>query len=253
MKLSALLTSAAVLVGGVSSAMAADYDPPSAYDWTGGYIGLHAGYGWGSNDGVSFDATGGAFPAGERDARVAAGHPSSLGDSLDGFLGGVQAGYNWQSDSLVLGLEADISYTGFDEDARVDLPALGIFAPHTYTSEQSLDWFGTARLKAGFAADRALFYLTGGLAFGDTDFGFSTTNNGFVSGGKSDFKLGWTIGGGIEYAVSDSLSLKGEYLYYDLGKSKDTAAYDAPFGAFEETWSAEFRGSIVRGGINFHF
>jgi outer membrane immunogenic protein len=232
------------------AASAADLEPVAAYDWTGFYAGLHAGYHFGSSGGVNFDSVFGPLNPDYVTARETIA-PQTLGDELDGFIGGAQLGYNFQIDSFVLGLETDISYLDLDEDDHVIAP-VPPFANHDISSSQSIDWLGTTRLRLGYAFDRALVYLTGGLAYGDTEFSYRVVSESTGSGGDEDFKVGWTIGGGLDYAISEAIVLRGEYLYYDLGKSSSRDFYDFSATAGEE-WNAKFRGNIIRGGVNFRF
>ncbi|GGE40348.1 membrane protein [Agaricicola taiwanensis] len=182
-----ILVAAAAILGLPAAAMAADlpvqqqapaaYTPvASVYDWSGVYLGAHAGYGWGD---IDTD-----LPGLETDA--------------DGFLGGLQAGYNAQWGNWVGGVELEASYSGIEGD-----DVAGI--------DTQLNWLGTARVRVGYAFDRVLPYVTGGLALGeveveDTVFGFSESNT----------HLGWTVGAGVEVAVADNISVKGEYSYIDL-------------------------------------
>ena len=248
-----LLLASGITALTAGAALAADVIEPTAYDWTGLYVGIHGGYNFGSSGGVHFDDVGGDFDPSNRDERIAAGHPDTVGDNLDGFIGGAQLGYNFQTDSLVIGLETDVSYLDLDEDEHVNVPAGGGFVEHDYFSSQSIDWLGTTRLRLGYAFDRSLIYLTGGVAYGDTEYSHETLNAGRDAGGESKFKVGWTLGGGLEYAITDAITLRGEYLYYDLGKSSSEDFYDPTFDNFSETWSAKFRGNIARAGINLRF
>ncbi len=137
-------------------------------------------------------------------------------DDDGGFVGGAQVGYNYQIGSFVVGLEGDIQYIDFGStrfrDADLVLREAGID-----------DWFGTARARAGVAFGQALIYGTGGFAFAD-DVG------------------GWTVGGGVEYAFTNNLSLKVEGLYVNLEEDDafDGLDYEADFG-------------VIRAGLNFRF
>lgn len=229
-----------------SGASAADIIEPSAYDWTGPYLGLQAGYGWGDNDvkptqpDVSItDPVGrsavGVFP--EKDGSV----------DIDGFIGGLHAGYNWQMDSLVLGVEGDIEYADLDGDTDIVAGANDIKVGE---ASQEIDWLGSLRLRGGFAFDRALLYVTGGLAVGGVD-AKGSIDNSLVPESKSssDTEWGWTLGGGLEYALSDALSARVEYRYTDLG---DT---DVEFDGNGNVDKLEFENTFhaVRAGLSWHF
>jgi outer membrane immunogenic protein len=133
-------------------------------------------------------------------------------DNDGGFIGGAQVGYNYQIGSFVVGLEGDIQYADFGREFSY----LG-------NDFESSDWFGTVRARAGVAFGQALIYGTGGFAFAD-DVG------------------GWTVGGGVEYAFTNNLSLKVEGLYVNLEEDDafDGLDYEADFG-------------VIRAGLNFRF
>jgi outer membrane immunogenic protein len=227
----------------IGTAQAADIIEPTAYDWTGAYIGLQAGYAWGNND-VSPDVEPlqpaiGAFDAITLD-------PPDDGDiDIDGFVGGAHLGYNFQADSLVFGLEGDIEYADLSGDTDIffssdDEEPIG-------EAEQSIDWLGSLRLRLGYAMDRALIYGTGGLAVGGVDMKVKIDETGSES--ESETAWGWTIGGGLEYAFTDDLSARIEYRYTDLGKTEvSTDDLDLP-GDFE----FENAFHAVRVGLSWHF
>lgn len=229
----------------LTGARAADVVDPQAYDWTGPYVGLQAGYGWGDND-VSVDRTvvREAIDALRTDDAVVNGRDGSI--NLDGFIGGLHAGYNWQSDALVLGLEGDIEYADLNGDTDFfvgDEPVGKV--------KEDVDWLGSLRLRAGFAADRALFYATGGLAVGGAKLALYDTEDGSSDklSDNSDTKWGWTVGGGVEYAFTDELSARVEYRYTDLGHI-DTE-FDDPKGDISAKADVAFH--AVRAGLTWHF
>lgn len=227
----------------IGSAQAADIiEPPTVYDWTGPYIGLQAGYAWGNND-VSPDIEE-ISPAITESAIILS--PPEDGDiDIDGFVGGAHVGYNFQADSLVFGLEGDIEYADLSGDTDI------FFSPDDEErfgeAEQNIDWLGSLRLRLGYAMDRTLIYATGGLAVGGVDVKVSLDEIGSES--ESETAWGWTVGGGLEYAVSDALSARIEYRYTDLGNTKvSTDDLDFPGDVeFEHTFHA------VRAGLSWHF
>ena len=208
-----ILLSSVALLGLASGAMAADLPSRRApapiiaavpvFTWTGFYVGVNAGYGWNTNDDFIFN-----------DVRY------DLGDD-GGFVGGAQAGYNYQIGSFVVGLEGDIQYADFGGDDRFDFDRDGI-ADDDFNNS---DWFGTVRARAGVAFDRALIYATGGFAFADD-------------------ATGWTVGGGVEYAFTNNLSAKIEGLYVNLDGNDDDI-----FPGFDN--ETDF--GVVRAGLNFRF
>ena len=158
----------------------------SAYDWSGLYLGAHAGYLWGTVEVSEL------------------GVVEADGD-LDGFIGGLYAGYNAQFDNVVLGIEGDL---GFGSVSGSGAPAPAPADDYTY----DLNWNGHLRARAGFAADQFLVYVAGGLAF---------ANHTLSEGAFSDTQthVGWTLGVGAEYAVTENIALRAEYLYDDYGSA----------------------------------
>lgn len=186
------------------------YSPASAFSWSGFYAGANVGYGW---------------------ADMAAGGPAQR---LQGLLGGVQVGYNYDLGGVVLGLEGDLQLSGVKHTETAGV-ATGTF---------SVDQFGTLRGRVGLAADRFLPYVTGGLAVANNHINI---NGGGANYDESKVSVGWTIGAGVEFAASDNITIKAEYLYADFGK----ASFAGPAGlaAADVTTKA----SIVRTGVNFKF
>ena len=205
--------SALALIAGLASVQAADIQQRQVvkapamvgaapiFTWTGPYVGISGGYGWG--DGGRFDADGGLF--------------------------GVTAGYNWQMNQVVFGIEGDLSWSG--------ISGSGPCGAGTRCTVDN-NWLGTARGRLGWAAGQFMPYVTGGLAFGDVD----VRRTGF---GRADStELGWTLGAGIEAALWGPVSAKIEYLYVDLGGP----SVPGPGGG-----SADFQTSIIRAGLNYRF
>ncbi len=226
------LAAAAAMICSVSSTMpvlAADlaperriYPPVALLTWTGFYAGLNAGYAFGNAD-----------------TTLPLGLPS-LSSSYDGFIGGGQIGYNWQIGAAVLGFEADMQYA--DVKGTELIPATSVSATNT------LEWFGTARARVGYAFDRVLPYMTGGFAFGRNEYAFTDISTG--NGAKATAThTGWTVGGGIEFAVRDAWSMKVEYLHVDLG-SQD-GVRDIPVAGQTAAFNLEF--DLVRAGLNYRF
>jgi outer membrane immunogenic protein len=175
------------------------------YNWTGPYIGLNAGGGW---------------------ARSSFGAPFAGDLRTSGALAGVTLGYNWQAGQMVYGLESDIDWSNL----RGSTPC------GATTCDVRNSWLATVRGRLGFAVDRFMPYITGGLALGD----IRTNVAGIGSG--STTKAGWTLGGGVEFAVAAPWTVKLEYLYADLGRGGGVAGTDA-----------SFRANILRAGLNYRF
>ncbi|WP_247642898.1 outer membrane protein [Brucella abortus] len=186
------------------------------FSWTGGYIGINAGY------------AGGKFKHPFSDIEQDGGprFSGSLDVTASGFVGGVQAGYNWQlANGLVLGGEAD--FQGSTVKSKLvgngNLSDIGVAGnlsgDESSVLETKVQWFGTVRARLGFTpTERLMVYGTGGLAYGKVKTQLSAYGDGEFSAGNSKTKAGWTLGAGVEYAVTNNWTLKSEYLYTDLGK-----------------------------------
>jgi outer membrane immunogenic protein len=208
---------------------------PQAYNWSGFYVGANVGYGWGDGKTGTVDFYDTAYAG------------SILGHSTDmnGVIGGGQIGYNQQFGNTVFGLEADFSGTGMK--GSVTDPVNG------YTATSSIDWLSTVRGRLGLSFDRSLVYMTGGVAIGRVanklDDVYGAT---IVSTTSTATHVGWTIGAGIETALSQNWSVRAEYLYVDLG-SEAHNHYEAPVGWSRISYESSVTASIARVGINYKF
>lgn len=217
-----LLASVGALALSGSAALAADlpsrapppvYLPPAPiFTWTGIYVGGQIGYGWtsGNNHFNGFDPNfgGGTFLA------------TSIGGQPNGVIGGANVGYNYQINQWVLGLEGDVNGTSISNTAVAGFADGTSLSAHTNSDIQ-----GSIRGKVGIAWDRALIYATGGVAFGGFNTDVNFANNGFGNGGfpffgtvnRSTTRVGWTVGGGVQYAVTNNWSVFAEYRYTNWG------------------------------------
>ena len=195
------------------------------FTWTGFYVGANIGYGWGDGDGRIAIAGVGAGPI--------------SGDG-NGVLGGLQAGYNWQSGSLVFGVETDIQASGGEGDVT------GSPGTARLTAQAETPWFGTLRGRVGFAHDRWLFYVTGGGVYGNAKLSGTVSGPGGGSFSSSESYWAWTLGGGVEAALWDRWSAKLEYLH--IGSPSDTPSPPGTRALTGDTSS-----HIVRVGLNYHF
>jgi outer membrane immunogenic protein len=220
-----LLAATAVLFALAQPSLAADLRPvykapPAVYvapfSWTGAYIGINGGYGWGKAD-VSNAAT------------------SFTTDNQHGWLVGGTLGYNLQTGVWVWGIEGDLDYTLIKGNAS------NVVTCGAGTCEVKNTWFATARGRIGYAAGRFMPFITGGAAFA----GLKVTPSGGTS--STDTTTGWTVGGGLEYAFLGSWSAKAEYLYADLG----AASCDASVCGLATDIKPKV--NIVRVGLNYRF
>lgn len=225
------------------------------YHWTGFYAGLNAGGSWSSNGvdiGCQEDPSLSPICA---DGIADGAFVTSADISSSGFIGGGQVGYNFQTGHWLLGFEADFS--GATVDGSTTIPTMnGLGQALTTTLSEELDWLGTVRGRLGFVSGNWLLYGTGGLAYGHSSYDFSFVNQvtgDFARASGSATRVGWTAGGGFEYAFG-RWTLKTEYLYYDLGSeqlsAQAVAASTGPLLVFQEP-DFETTGHIVRAGVNF--
>jgi len=235
-----------------------------AANWTGLYVGANVGGQWGSGDPSTSTIAipGGYFDPTSIPAVNAVGAQSVNSSSV---TGGFSAGYNWQVNHAVLGLEGDINYFGFRGSAA-GTALYPCCAPDTFTvnSSVSADWLATIRGRLGFLVAPAwLIYGTGGAAIAEVkgSFNFSDTSSAAMreSAVIRDTRLGWTAGVGTEYAFGGGWSLKAEYLYVDLGRASATSTNlvrsidGVQFPGNVYTHSLDLKSNIVRVGVNYKF
>lgn len=221
-----------------SSVLAADIESPAAYDWTGFYVGGQVGYGWTKLNGrYDYDGDpGDDFVDDDQGA-------FDLKD--DNFLAGIQAGYNWQIDSFVLGVEGDVAYINWadslenSDDERVSFDT---------------NFLATVRARVGFAADNVLIFATAGAGWTDTNYEANDDFDDPDPDEVGDINLddvGFVFGGGAEYALSENWSVKAEALYFLFGGREETEQLtdDSQEGDFIELEDI----FVLRTGLNFHF
>jgi outer membrane immunogenic protein len=250
-----LAGSAAMPASAAEISPAPVYKTAAVHNWTGVYIGVHQGYALSGGQPVQVSSLPSPVATGQADFDVRF-------DSK-GFLGGGQAGYNWQvSPTWVVGVEADLSYSSVKGKARfTEITSFGVPAPPGSFQDVSekLNWLGTLRARTGFLAnDRTLLFVTAGLALGSVKYsGFQDLGDPMFqyAGAVTKTKLGWSIGGGGEWAMSSNWSAKVEYLYYDLGD--ETIVQDRvaviPNDPFKIVSTFETKGHILRAGLNYRF
>jgi outer membrane immunogenic protein len=192
----------------------------AAYNWTGPYVGLHAGWGWGREN--------------DNQSSLAPPFTTIISDrfNLSGFVGGAHAGYNYQVNQFVLGVEGDVDYTEIKGDHRFTTPTP---AGDLHFRSQ---WQGSARLRAGYAIDNLLLYATGGLAIAEgrlSVYGTDDTNT----------HVGWTAGGGLEYAFTQNWIGRVEVRYSDFQKK----SYKTPQGKVR----VDFNETTATAAVSYKF
>jgi len=226
-----ILATVLLSVAATGAALASDLPPPSAppprapvvyappppvYNWTGFYLGINGGWGFGKSD---WNTT-------------VAGTALDTGNfNVNGGLVGGTIGANWQSDWFVAGIEGDFDGSWMDGTASVcGVPSC----------ETKNNWLATIRGRIGYAADRVLFYATGGVALGDIV--VNTTANW-----QSADKTGWTAGAGIEGAFTDHWTARVKYLFVDLQNASFT-----PVAAATPV-TVKFNANLIRLGVDYKF
>jgi outer membrane immunogenic protein len=213
----------AALVLATAPAMAADLNDPyepvapevyatsTTYNWTGPYAGIGLGWQWGLTHGVF------------------GGHSSDI--DTDGFAGSLYGGYNFQvTPNVVLGGEADVTWADLQGDKSIS----------GTTFKTRTDWEGSIRARGGVSFDRVLAYGTGGIAFANQK--ITNESNG---ADRSEGNVGWTVGGGVEGAVTDNIIARGEYLYQSFGKQT--------YGGGTKAKEVDFDTSLLRAGVAYKF
>jgi outer membrane immunogenic protein len=235
-----VLLSSVVFLGLTIGAMAADLPSRGApapvasvpvFTWTGFYVGVQAGYGWGTYK-AAFSGANGVTTT-EYDS--------------EGFVGGAHIGYNHQFGSFVVGVEADIEGTGLDGNGGVRFSDGSVLSASPDVSVQ-----GSLRARLGVALDRVLIYATGGLAYAnfENDYSLNDTVTGRITDASFDnSEWGWTLGAGVEYAFTDNLTARVEYRYTQFsGYQNDDAAF---FDGASYDFDPDFH--TVRVGLSYKF
>ncbi|TGQ64138.1 porin family protein [Mesorhizobium sp. M00.F.Ca.ET.186.01.1.1] len=226
-----ILLATALVLAPVGMASAADLNegsPVAAYDWSGLYAGGHFGYAAGRSN-LFIDGAGN----GGTDVNAAL-DPS-------GFIGGVHIGFNQElANRLVLGAEADIAYNNVD--------GLDTFAGAGALLKSEIKWSGSARLRAGYAFDRTLPYITAGVAAAKYEVGLIAPGPAGSIPVHDETHLGWTVGAGVEHAFTDKWIARVEYRYSDFG-TKDLSAA----AGLNTVADIDLKTNDVRVGLSYKF
>lgn len=223
-----LLAAAAALVLASTPAWSADTiaqmpaaAPTASFNWTGAYLGVVGSYNWGHSN-WDFINPGGTNADHHTDG---------------GGIGGT-IGYNWQfSNNVVLGIEGDLSWLDAKGHTPCPTPAFECYS--------KVSWMGTVRPRLGYAINRFMPYVTGGAAFGRVKL-WSPAGGALPAISESHTAFGWAAGAGMEYAFTDHLTAKLEYLHVDLGK-------DTYFGSTIDISRGRWRDDSLRVGLNYKF
>lgn len=224
--MSRLIATLLISAAAVCSARAADLPlapppveplpaPMQAFDWSGFYGGLNLGYGWGDFS-----------------------RHRSTGGHAQGVIGGGQVGANFQWDNFVGGFETDIQGADIEGKTRSNR--------RTVALRSYIQPFGTARARIGVAFDQLLVYGTGGLAYAGVDNRLRIFNRHDTDDGV---QIGWTAGGGLEWALDPHWSIKAEYLFADLGDKR----YSFKVAGQRTHERVSYDQHLARVGLNYRF
>lgn len=242
--------------------------------WTGFYAGVNVGGGW-SNTDVGYSTSDPIVPLLFNAGANLPANGDHIGSS--GVLGGVQIGYNYQfRPRWVAGVEADFQFADINGSGATPYFGDAVVS----SASQDIKSFGTVRARLGYlATDSLMVYATGGFAYAQlnnvvamnivpgaflflTDPANGTSTNcgiGFTTacfaGSSNRLTPGWTAGGGLEYALGQNWSLKGEYLYARFERTVTAASVTPTAGTQPNTYTAKFATDlhIARLGLNYRF
>lgn len=213
---------------GAADAVVYDQAVASAYNWSGIYVGAAIGYAWGDSP---FENRTGDYVA-------------RTDYDPDGVFGGVYAGYNHQfANNVVLGLDADINAANLEGGGGPYYDDIGPQAGIDVYSK--MNWNGAVRLRAGYAMDRFLPYVAGGLSFGG--YRFDLYGDDVLVFSQKETMVGWNVGAGVEYAATDNLILRAEYRYTDYGSKEYPELWQ------EDIAKIKLRTHDVRLGLAYKF
>lgn len=255
------------LAGVATPAAAADVAPADApADWSGFYAGVLAGYGWGDSstrwDSVSALGQSYHFCSDTSENSGAYNGCGAVDVNSGGFAGAIEGGYDLQHGNLVLGAVIGLGYMDIEGSARDTTNPRGRRTDTTMSTDSG--FYGSAALRAGVAVGNMLIYGKGG---GALYFGESHVDDGCVSGkgcgpgrvhaANDGSRLGWTLGGGAEYRLNQSWTLKVAYDYYDFGTDEVSgkATFDSDRGltTVTESWDNELTAQTVMAGFDYRF
>jgi len=248
--------------------------PYEADRWIGFYAGINGG--WGDPQGIDISATNSGTGGGNNfgpklRSTLTNAIPAGADTNPKGAIFGGQVGYNWRIAPMWLaGIETDIQWSDINGSAQASGSARAsgptMSATATVNANQEMPWFGTLRGRLGFnAMPNLLVYGTGGLAYGHVASSTSITEQCFnvcspvprnSFGTASDTRVGWAAGAGVEWAIDNRWSVKGEYLYVDLGDlsySNTSMRINGSQSIVNTTSTAHFQNNRGRVGVNMKF
>lgn len=224
---------------------ATEEQPP--FDWSGAYAGIHIGYGWGDSDFTDSEYNG------------APPYPTvGWGVDSDGLITGINAGYNWQRDHMIFGLEGEIGRLNLSgSTAQPGTDPYGI--PYDASGTVDKGWYGGLSARLGYAWDRTLLYAKAGVLYSNARSGFKDTctagpcGNSTASASK---RIGWgyQLGAGVEHAMTKRWTIKAEYAYLDFGTTTISGnIIGGAFGGKPYDIRSDLSMHTVKIGLNYQF
>ncbi len=247
--------SAAGIALGLVAGLSAPADAQSQYNWSGLYLGANFGGGFGGNT-TTAAPNSDAFSQATLSSAFAAGVvPSRASLHQSGVIGGLQARYNWQFGNVVLGPDFDVNGANISDTKSISTAVTG-FPAGSFSVKQNLDFLTTLRGQIGFTPmNRLLLFANAGLAVGHVNY---NANGSFPAASygtsTSHMNFGGTAGAGVEYAVTDNLTVRGEYMFVDLG-SQRVFVSGSPGGVATAQTALSYQNyyHIFRLGVTYHF
>jgi outer membrane immunogenic protein len=207
-------------------------DAPWAPTWAGFYLGVHVGGAWGNDHGTVIDSN-----------PVDTTHSFTLDSS--GVFGGGQLGYNFQRGNVVFGIEADFG----DMDLSAKASNSKIVNTIPFETTTSGGFYGDVTGRLGYSFGSALLYAKGGFAFLEGDAKVHTVNPAFfIPETSASAFTGWTVGGGLEYALTPAWSVKAEYLHFDFGNERSATTINTECCSYDHHLTVD----TVKAGVNYH-
>jgi outer membrane immunogenic protein len=199
-----------------------------------------AGYAWGHSDVGDVTGYNGAPPTG------------NFSYDPNGWVGNVYFGYNWQFNTIVVGLEGEVGYLGVDGSQQYP-PYVGVRGSDDSVASTNAGWYGAITGRIGIAFQNFLVFAKGGYALTGITNSFIDSNAvglTLVSGTETDTRNGWTIGGGVEAMFARNWIARAEFDYYDFGTVNHTALAS---NGVSYTFSHSLTVSVVKGGLAYKF
>jgi outer membrane immunogenic protein len=230
------------MLGAAAPANAASPPYPGAYNWTGFYLGGEAGWGWATQR-ITHVTGATAFPAGSIDASL----------DQNGPLAGVYAGYNYQINQFLVGIDGDIATTDITGTGRDVSAVNGDVSSHS----DQLSWIATATGRVGYVSNNWLLFAKGGWAWAPfTEANILRTPGGGLANASasSDTHNGWTVGAGVEWGFAAHWSAKLEYDYIGFATANYLTTITSAAGAVStEARSATSSLNMLKAGVAFRF